>query len=175
MKQTLFAVLTIFLASLAIADDEDRARAAGVVQAIGTFADFGEFQAICQLYDIEATSDYSSLWGNEPMTGDPTLKANGWSGFIPGFDTTRHDIDVRAVEVRDGTATVRAHVTADHWLDGNRWSISGFYDVQLAKRSGDWRITHWVFSLEREEGDRSLVDVAERRAVDRVERPIVCN
>ena len=168
------AVFTVAAAQEQTADQRDAAQIRSTIEAIGTFVDFGEFEAVCQLYDSVSTSDYSSLWGNEPTTGSPANRATGWSGFIPGFDLTRHEISVGELSIRENRATASAAVTADHWLEGESWSITGVYDVVLVKKQNRWLISEWTFTLHDEEGDRSLVDRAEAIAVDRVERPIRC-
>ena len=154
---------------------EDIAQIQSVIQAIGILADLGEFAAMCHLYDDESSADYSSLWGNEPRKGTPSSMATGWSGFIPGFDTTRHDISIDSVSVAGDVATASAHVQANHWLDGDFWGISGIYDVGLTKKNERWLISTWTFTLEEEVGSRDLVDEAELLAADMIERPIKCS
>ncbi len=161
-------------ATKAPSPEEDVAQIRSVIQAIGVFADFGEFESICQLYDDLSESDYSSLWGNEPTEGTPSNRATGWSTFIPGFDTTRHDIRVNNVSIEGQTAMATAEINADHWLDGKFWRISGTYDVVLRNKEGRWLISAWTFTLEEEIGDRELVDQAEVRAAGLIERPIKC-
>jgi len=153
---------------------EDVARISSVIQAIGVFVDLGDFGSICQLYDELSVADYSSLWGNEPSEGTPSNRATAWSGFIPGFDTTRHDIRVDHVSVQGAIAAAVARVQADHWLDGKTWSVTGTYDVVLRKRGQRWLISAWTFTLEEESGNRALVDEAEIRAADAIERPVRC-
>lgn len=153
---------------------QDVAKIRSTIEAIGVFADFGEFTAVCQLYDTVSTSDYSSLWGNEPTSGSPSNRATGWSGFIPGFDTTRHAISVRDVSIAGDRATASADVSADHWLDDEIWRITGIYDVVLLKRQDRWLISQWTFTLRSEEGDRALVDRAEEIAVNLIDRPVRC-
>ncbi len=153
---------------------KDRAQIASTIEAIGVFADFREFEAICQLYAPVSTSDYSSLWGNAPRSGSPSDKATGWSGFLPGFDVTRHDITVGEMKVSKNSANAIAQVEADHWLGSERWQLSGRYHVKLRKKENRWVISDWTFELESETGDRELVDRAEQIAVDRVSRPIAC-
>ena len=179
MTRFLIAILLslTYQSSVAQQTDEhaqDTARIASVIEAIGVFVDFGEFEAICQLYEDVSTSDYSSLWGNKPSSGSPSNRATGWSGFVPGFDLTRHEIDVARIDIDGNAATAVANVSADHWLSGERWSISGVYDVSLKKRDGQWRIVDWVFTLDSEFGDRKLVDKAEELAEAMLERPIRC-
>ena len=157
-----------------VAQRQDAARVRSTIEAIGVFVDFGEFEAVCQLYDSISTSDYSSLWGNEPTSGSPSSRATGWSGFIPGFDVTRHDIAVREVTVTDNEASASADVTAVHWLDGEMWRITGVYDVVLLKKQDRWLISEWTFTLRSEDGDRELVDRAEALAAGLIERPVRC-
>lgn len=153
---------------------KDVAQIKSTIEAIGVFADFGAFEAMCQLYDDQSTADYTSLWGTEPRTGAPSDMSTGWSGFIPGFDATRHDITVDDVVVDGDNANATARVAAHHWLGDVVWSISGVYTVALRKQENRWLIADWVFTLESETGDRGLVDKAEAIAVDLIERPITC-
>lgn len=167
----------IGLSTIAIAEQgagQDVAKIKSVIEAVGLFADLGQFEAMCGLYDETSVSDYTSLWGNAPRTGTPGDKATGWSGFIPGFDTTRHDISVFSVNVLDDRAQAFADVVATHWLDDAIWQITGKYTVGLRKVSSRWLITHWTFELTDEVGDRSLVDRAELLAAPMIDRPISC-
>ena len=175
MKQIVL-ISFLLLASFAAEAQYSRDRAAvtSVIEAIGVFVDFGEFEAICQLYEPISSADYSSLWNNKPTSGSPSNRATGWSGFIPGFDQTRHEIDVKHVQIRDNVASAVALVRADHWLSGEKWSIVGTYTVELKKRDDRWRISDWVFTLKDETGERSLVDRAEEIAESMFERPIAC-
>ena len=115
MKKSFVVVVAcmIFTGDRAAADPESEARVASAIEAIGVFVDFDQFESICQLYDDTATSDYSSLWGNEPLVGTPSETATGWSGFIPGFDTTRHAIAVERVSVEEDVAEARARTLID--------------------------------------------------------------
>lgn len=146
---------------------EHVARIQTVVQSITLCVDLRRFDLLERFYAEEVVADYSSLWGNEPRRLERGEIGEAWAGFIPGFDTTRHDVTNIEVEVDRSLATASASVVASHWLDGEMWVIGGRYVFELELTAEDWVVTKWTFLLESESGDRGLVDIAEVRAGSR--------
>lgn len=144
--------------------DEETARIQTVIQSITTHVDLRRFDLLARFYAEVIIADYSSLWGTPPRTLTRSEIGSAWAGFIPGFDTTRHDISNIEVQIDGHQANARADVTALHWLDGDNWTISGTYTFDLTKNADDWVVSRWKFVLESESGDRALVDEAEARA-----------
>lgn len=144
--------------------DEQSARIETVIQSITVCVDLRRFDLLKRFYAAEVEADYSSLWGNEPRRLQRAEIGDAWAGFIPGFDTTRHDVTNVEVELAGPSATATADVRASHWLDGDTWVIDGQYVFELEKGHEDWVVTKWTFLLESESGDRALVDEAEARA-----------
>lgn len=59
-----------------------------------------------------------------------------------------HAITGHVVEVHGDSATVHAHVRADHWLPGElpgdrarHWLVAGFYDNEAVRTPDGWRLT----------------------------------
>ncbi|MEM9570450.1 MAG: nuclear transport factor 2 family protein [Pseudomonadota bacterium] len=170
--QALTATLLIFSATLSacVSNQADRplqdeARAWNVVSTVLDLADTQCFTELEQLHARSVITDYTSLWGGEPRGLSNHQVAAAWAGFLPGFDATLHRLTNETMETTDGGIHVRADVEAMHWLEGEYWWLAGVYDVDLIQApDGHWVITHWVFTLTDERGDRRLVDEAERRA-----------
>ena len=144
--------------------DEQTARVQNVVQSITVSVDLRRFDLLESFYAEQVVADYSSLWGTEPRRLARSEIAAAWAVFIPGFDTTRHEVSNIEVHVDGPNASASADVVASHWLDDESWVIRGKYLFELFRGSNDWVVRNWKFVLESESGDRSLVDVAEARA-----------
>ena len=144
--------------------DEQIARIKTVIQSITVAVDLRRFDLLERFYAEEVVADYSSLWGTEPRKLMRSEIGSAWAGFIPGFDTTRHDVSNIDVNIDGQKATARADITASHWLDNENWTIAGEYIFELTMGAEDWVVSGWKFVLESESGDRSLVDTAEERA-----------
>jgi len=144
--------------------DEDTAKVQTIIESITTLVDLRRFDLLDQFYAEEVIADYSSLWGNEPRTLTRSEVGPGWAGFIPGFDTTRHDISNIRVDISGANANASADVIASHWLDSELWVIEGHYTYEFVRIAENWLVESWVFVLESEAGDRGLVDFAEERA-----------
>ena len=144
--------------------NEETAKIQTVIESITTLVDLRRFDLLDQFYAEEVIADYSSLWGNEPRLLVRSEVGPGWAGFIPGFDTTRHDISNIQVDISGASASASADVIASHWLDGEPWVIEGHYTYEFVRTAENWVVESWVFVLESEAGDRTLVDFAEERA-----------
>lgn len=144
--------------------DEQSARIQTVIQSITIDVDLGRFDQLERYYAETVVADYKSLWGTEPRTLERSELGAAWAGFIPGFDTTRHDVSNIRVQIDGTSATASADITASHWLDGDSWVIRGEYSFDLIEAPRGWVVTAWKFELESETGDRKLVDIAEERA-----------
>lgn len=138
----------------------DRARIETRVEAVAVLVDLQAFGALKPRFADMLQLDYSSLFGGEvEQLSSADLMAR-WSGLVPGFDATRHALSDIEVELDGDTADASAAVTASHWLDGVIWRVSGRYVFRFAREEGDWRITEMAFLLQKEEGDRGLIERA---------------
>ncbi len=137
-------------------DTLDRAAVATIVESVGALADRSEFDALARLFAETFTLDYASLNGQPATVKTPFALMGEWAGVLPGFDRTRHALSDIDVQVSGKTATARAQVVADHWVDGAHWQAAGRYDYELAKLEDRWKITSMVFTLERERGSRAV-------------------
>jgi hypothetical protein len=144
----------------ASASPADEARVVGVVSAVAIYADNHDFGPLERFFASETTIDYTSLWGGDPQRFTPAGLMEAWSGLLPGFDATRHDLSDIRVTIDGSTANAQAHVRATHWLGDRTWVVAGSYDYSLINIDGEWRVSRMVFDLFEELGDRELVEQA---------------
>ncbi len=143
--------------------DENIAQIETAIESITTLVDIGRFDILKRFYDDEVVADYSSLWGTEPRKLTKDNVGSAWAGFLPGFNTTRHDITNIKVKFLGSKANAISDITASHWLNGEAWIIRGHYFFELVKNTDKWVVKKWKFILVSESGSRILVDEAEKR------------
>ncbi|MEM9979761.1 MAG: nuclear transport factor 2 family protein [Cyanobacteria bacterium P01_D01_bin.2] len=145
---------------LAAPSPADEAAIAVIINSVATFADQGDFDSIAGLYADEIQVDYTSLWGGDVQTHTPESLMTAWASVLPGFDQTFHNISNVQVELADNRATATADVIADHYLGAGFWQVSGQYEYRFIKQADRWKITHMIFNLADEAGDRTLIERA---------------
>ena len=150
---------------LAYAAPEDEATITTIVESVGVFADQHEFEALEKLYADEFLLDYSSLSGMPAEVKSPQALMTEWASVLPGFDRTRHALSDVVVIIKGDQATATANVEAGHWIDGAYWQVDGYYDYQLERQSGMWKITSMTFLLEEESGFRGVFGQAVKAAM----------
>lgn len=169
MLRSLFAVsfaigIVAMSTQASHASSAEKARVASAVAAVAVYADNRDFSALERFFAPETVIDYTSLWGGEPQRFSPEALMAAWSGLLPGFDATRHELTAIAVTLSGGTATARADVRATHWIGGRQWIVAGSYDYRLTRTAEGWQVARMTFRLEEESGDRGLVEEAAARA-----------
>ena len=146
--------------NLAAPSSADEAAIAVIINSVATFADQGNFDSIAVFYADEIQVDYTSLWGGDVQTHTPASLMTAWASVLPGFDQTYHNISNVQVELADNRATATADVVADHYLEADFWQVSAQYEYRFIKQADQWKITHMIFNLGDETGDRTLIDRA---------------
>ena len=106
--------------------------------------------------------DYYSMNGNPAtvLSSKDIIKA--WKGFIPGFDLTHHHVTKFRIEQSDGIAKAYFSGKADHFIDGECWTVEGTYDLELAVADDKAEVTKFKFNLQSQSGNVQLP----QRAVD---------
>ncbi|MEM7775130.1 MAG: nuclear transport factor 2 family protein [Pseudomonadota bacterium] len=168
MRRFLFMVLGVVLmnAHQAIAAQQSVHSAILQVTAnIAGGADRHNWTRVKSALADQITTDYTSLFGGNPVTQRADELVQNWSVFLPGFDSTHHMVTSLMVTSVDGdSATAQANFTATHRIDKALWVLGGRYDYKLSKASGEWRVTSLKMTALWETGDRSLVKQAAKRA-----------
>ncbi|MEM9047893.1 MAG: nuclear transport factor 2 family protein [Pseudomonadota bacterium] len=154
-------------APLAPAGDPEIARIVTLVRSITLAVDLEAYDLARRAFAEKVVVDYISLWGGAPMQTTPDGLMAAWQALVPGFDTTWHELTDLAAEITGEEASARARVDARHWIDDQLWRPVGSYLWRLRKIAGAWKVTHMVFTLAAETGDRALAERAAKRAAER--------
>jgi 3-phenylpropionate/cinnamic acid dioxygenase small subunit len=83
---------------------------------------------------------------------------------------TQHFFTNHQVVIDGDKARVQAHMRAEHWLANpgiegtDRYTMFGYYDDQLVRTDAGWKIAEMQLNVTRTEGNRWVMDEAERRA-----------
>ena len=110
--------------------------------------------------------DYYSMNGNPAAVLSSNDIVIAWKGFLPGFDLTHHYVNKFQIEQSDGV--VKAHFSgkANHFIDGESWTVEGTYDLELAISGNDKaKVTKFKFNLQKQTGNISLPQRATELAV----------
>jgi len=108
--------------------------------------------------------DYYSMSGNPAavLTSDDII--NAWEGFLPGFDITHHYVTKFHIEQSGGIATAHFSGKANHFIDGESWTVEGTYDLELViSDDGHAKVAKFKFNLQKQSGDTGLPQKAVAR------------
>lgn len=150
------------LGSAVIADQTDITRS---ITDIAAGADRHEWVRVEAAFADTVTTDYTSLWGGEPVTQPAAELVAGWAAFLPGFDVTHHMVTNHAITaINEAEAQAEADFTATHRIDDALWVLGGRYSYDLEQTGDRWVVTSLTMTALWETGDRALVAVAAERA-----------
>ena len=164
MSKILMATLAAAMAfsTAAVADPAEIERS---ITDIAAGADRHEWDRVRGAFADRVTTDYSSLWGGEPVTQSADELVAGWSAFLPGFDATHHMVTNHSIKsLSETSAVAEADFTATHRIDDQLWTLGGRYTYDLAASNGRWLVTSMTMTAIWETGDRALAGVAGERA-----------
>lgn len=157
LTSTLAAVALIGTAAVA----EEQTGISKTITDIAAGADRHDWQRVRAAFADTVTTDYTSLWGGDPVTQSADDLVAGWSAFLPGFDVTHHMVtNYTLTALSHETATAQADFTATHRLDDSLWVLGGRYDYDLKKTADRWVVTSLTMTALWETGDRALVAAA---------------
>ena len=163
LTSTLAAVSMIGTAALA----EQQTDISTAITDIAAGADRHDWTRVRDAFADTITTDYTSLWGGDPVTQPADELVAGWSAFLPGFDATHHMVTNHTIaSLSDTSATAQADFTATHRLDDGLWVLGGRYDYELEKSDDRWVVTSMTMTAIWESGDRGLVALASQRAAE---------
>lgn len=156
------ATAATLLSGVAMADQAEISRS---ITDIAAGADRHEWDRVRGAFAETVTTDYTSLWGGDPVTQPAGELIAGWSGFLPGFDATHHMVTNHTVKSIDGdSAMAEADFTATHRIDEQLWTLGGRYTYELKQSDDRWLVTSMTMTALWETGDRGLVNIAGQRA-----------
>ncbi|MCR9136667.1 MAG: nuclear transport factor 2 family protein [Alphaproteobacteria bacterium] len=166
MKTAMIALAALLaLGQPVVANSNDERGISTAITAIAAGADRHDWNRVRGAFTETVTTDYTSLWGGDPITQSSDELVAGWSKFLPGFDTTHHMVTNHTItEIGTDTALAEADFTATHRIDEDFWVLGGRYTYQLQKLDGIWKISSLTMLSTWETGDRGLVNKAAARA-----------
>lgn len=164
-------MIRLFFASLATATLLGGAAMAGSAQITQTLTDIAagadrhDWPRVRAAFADNVTTDYTGLWGGEPVSQAADELVAGWAAFLPGFDSTHHMVSNQTVtDLTATTAKAEADFTATHRIADALWVLGGRYSYELTLDGTGWRVTAMTMTPLWETGDRALVGQAAERA-----------
>ena len=110
-------------------------------------------------------SDYQPEPPPRPVPADLVV-ANARVMFA-GFDRSQHFMGSHRFAIEADTATITAHMRAEHWLHtgqgSDRYTMFGTYFDDAVRTDDGWKLVKVRLRLLREEGNRHLMREAVRR------------
>ncbi|WP_375749096.1 nuclear transport factor 2 family protein [Vibrio sp. HN007] len=145
----------------------DEAQIRSNINSYAALADQAAFEHLGRLFAPELVVDYTSLFGGEPATVKREVLMGQWAGFLPGFDTTYHELSNLKVDVNGDKADASVDFTASHWVGAEGyWKVSGSYDFTLVRAHDNWEITSVKVNGGDEKGSRDVLGEAPKNAVE---------
>lgn len=130
-------------------------------------ADERDWQKVAATMNDTVLLDYSSMTGAAASHLSPDDIIASWDAFLPGFDSTHHQLSDFAVTLGEDGADARYAGKADHFLNNDVWVVEGTYDTKLKLENGTWLITQQKFNFIRQSGNTSLPALATSNAKQR--------
>lgn len=116
----------------------------------------------------EVTMDMSDYQPEPPPRPAPVdrIVANARVMFA-GLERSQHFMGSHRFAIDGDTATITAHMRAEHWLQtgqgSDRYTMFGTYFDEAVRTSDGWKLVKVRLQLLREEGNRHLMREAVRR------------
>lgn len=145
---------------------QDEAKIRSAIYSFSALADQNAFAHLGRLFAPTITLDYRAIFGGEPSVATPQSLMQQWAGFLPGFDTTYHELSNINVVIKDDSAMVGVDFIARHWHgDNGFWAVSGRYHFALEKVADNWLINSLTVNNVSESGSRDVLGVVGKDAI----------
>lgn len=118
----------------------------------------------------EVLFDLSSWHGlpPRPLEADRVVRAQ--ARMFAELSVTQHFLTNHRITIDGNRARALAHMRAEHWLANpgiegtSRYTMFGYYDDRLVRTESGWKIEAMQLNVTRTEGNRWVMDEAQRRA-----------
>jgi len=134
----------------------DTEKIINVITNIFEGADERDWNKVKGSFADDVLLDYSSMNGSPAAVLSSNDIINAWKGFLPGFDITHHNVTNFQIKESDGIAKAHFSGKADHFIDGENWTVEGTYDLELTVSDDVAKVTKFKFNLEKQSGDIGL-------------------
>ena len=111
--------------------------------------------------------DYASFGGGKPADLNPADILAAWSGLLPGFDHTHHQIGNLDIKTYGDSAHVSCYVTASHSIDERVWTVVGTYNIPLVRTGEGWKLSGIQLLFKYQAGETDLPAEAQKRVADK--------
>ena len=125
--------------------------------------DRGDWDGTQELMTHPFHLDYASFGGGDPANLDPADILTAWSGLLPGFDNTHHQIGNLDVKIYGDSARVSCYVTASHSIDERVWTVVGTYNIPLVRTEKGWNLSGIQLLYKYQTGATDLPAEAQKR------------
>jgi SnoaL-like domain len=151
---------------------DDRIDLAELLSRYADIADMKEFTHLpSRICTDPLTVDFEAVTGMPAVTASLHDCVELLRTTLAPFAATHHAITGHVVTIDGDSATIHAHVRAEHWLpvelvgDGpDRWLVVGFYDTEAVRTPKGWRISRFKLTVTHQENPQlaSLAQAARR-------------
>ena len=125
---------------------------ADLIELLGRYADLSDLKDYTRLprlvFTDPVTVDFQSVSGSLPATLPLDDYIAGVRTAFAAFTATHHAITGHVIDISGDTATIHAHVRAEHWRPDDRssgrctrWLVVGFYDNEAVRTADGWRLS----------------------------------
>ena len=142
---------------------EDRLDIMDAVGGIMLQVDVKDWDKVRRYLMPEVSTDYTSIFGGDPVTCDSDVFVQGLRSRLPGFDATQHIVTQISVSGSGDHAMTISNLRAAHWIESDIWAFGGAYRHTLTRTAEGWRIASLAIEMHYEEGDRAVRDAAVER------------
>ena len=118
------------------------------------------WQQVQQAFGDSVVMDFTSMNGGSPATMSGKQIADAWASFLPGFDSTHHQLSGFKISLKQDSATAEYFGHADHHLGNETWVVEANYTTELEKKNDDWYIISHILHLIKQSGNTSLPKLA---------------
>lgn len=144
---------------------QDEAKVRSTIYSFSALADQNAFSHLGRLLAPQVKLDYRAIFGGETSLVTPEALMKQWADFLPGFDTTFHQLSNMNVFIKDNEAKVKVGFSASHWHgDDGFWKVSGRYHFNLEKTAENWLINSLTVKGVSELGSREVLAVVAKDA-----------
>jgi fermentation-respiration switch protein FrsA (DUF1100 family) len=123
-----------------------------------------DWTAIAGVLAEQIRTDYTSLFGGSIQIQPAHDLIATWRALLPGFDATQHLTGPIMANVSGDTARAHCAATGVHCIGRDNWTVSGHYDMELARTDHGWRISAITYRNVLTAGDETLPKKALERA-----------
>lgn len=148
----------------------DRDDIVAVLTNYATGLDARDWELWRSVFLDEVVFDLSSWSGLKPRALETDRVVAAQARIFAELVETQHFFTNHRIQIDGDTARAQMHMRAEHWLadpgiEGtDRYTMFGYYDDRLRRTSDGWKIAEMQLNVTRAEGNRWVMEEAERRA-----------